>query len=227
MVNAISYIRVSTTEQALEGISLEAQSSSIKAYARFKGMELVEELADPGVSAGKPLQERDGGMKLFELASAPDIKAVIAYKLDRLFRDAADCLAVTKRWDELEVDLHLVDLGGQPVDTSTAMGRFFLTIMAGVAEMERNLIRERTKAAMGHLKKNMKRVGSIPYGYTLAPDQRTLLPLEEEQRVVAFARQLSAEGLSLRRISAALHAQGKSSRTGKRFQPTQIRRMLQ
>jgi len=107
------------------------------------------------------------------------------------------------------------------------MGRFFLTIMAGVAEMERNLIRERTRAAMGHLKDNGLRVGSIPYGYTLATDRRTLLPLQEEQRVVAMARKLASEGLSLRRISAALHAQGVSSRTGKRFLPTQIRRMLQ
>lgn len=227
MLQAISYVRVSTTEQATEGISLAAQASSIRAYAHFKEMDLVEEVSDPGVSAGKPLQKRDGGKRLFELAAAPHIKAVIAYKLDRLFRDAADCLAVTKRWDDLEVDLHLVDLGGQPIDTSTAMGRFFLTIMAGVAEMERNLIRERTKAAMGHLKDNGLRVGSIPYGYTLATDRRTLLPLQEEQRVVAMARKLASEGLSLRRISAALHAQGVSSRTGKRFLPTQIRRMLQ
>jgi len=226
MVRAISYVRVSTTEQALQGISLAAQTESIRAYAKFKGLELVEELSDEGVSAGKPLQEREGGEKLFELARDSEVTAVVAYKLDRLFRDAADCLAVTKVWDELSVDLHLVDLGGQAVDTSTAMGRFFLTIMAGVAEMERNLIRERTKAAMAHMKTHKQRVGAIPYGYTLGPDDKTLLPHPEEQVVVRLARQHHARGMSLRKISRALTENDMHSRTGKPFAASQIKRML-
>ena len=68
----------------------------------------------------------------------------MACKLDRLFRDAADCLNVTKHWDKRNIALHLIDVGGQTIDTSSSMGRFFLTMMAGVAEMERNLIRDRT-----------------------------------------------------------------------------------
>lgn len=227
MIKAISYVRVSTTEQAFEGISLAAQTQAIRAYAAFKGMELVHEISEPGVSAGKPLQEREGGRRLFAHASDPEIGAVIAYKLDRLFRDAADCLAVTKEWDELEVNVHLVALGGQPVDTSTAMGRFFLTIMAGVAEMERNLIRERTKAAMAHLKSTGKRVGGLPYGYKLDTDGRTLLQDPEEQRVIANARALRREGLSLRKVSAALKAKGMRSRSGRPFQANQIKRMIE
>lgn len=226
MVRAISYVRVSTTEQAVQGISLEAQTASVRAYSAFKGLELIEELSDEGVSAGKPLQEREGGQKLFELAGDEEVGAVIAFKLDRLFRDAADCLAVTKTWDELGVDLHLVDLGGQPVDTSTAMGRFFLTIMAGVAEMERNLIRERTKAAMAHMKRTGKRVGAIPYGYLLGPDAKTLIPHPEEQVVVRLAAQHRSQGMSLRKISRALSEEGMLSRTGKPFAASQIKRML-
>lgn len=227
MIKAISYVRVSTNEQAFEGISLAAQTQGIRAYAAFKGMTLVHELSDSGVSAGKPLQEREGGRRLFDYASQPRIKAVIAYKLDRLFRDAADCLEVTKLWDELGVDLHLVALGGQPIDTSTAMGRFFLTIMAGVAEMERNLIAERTKAAMSHLKSQNKRVGGIPYGYKLHTDGRTLVKEPEEQRVIANARALRQDGLSLRKVSAALEAKGMCSRTGRPFQANQIKRMIE
>ncbi len=226
MVRAISYVRVSTTEQAIQGISLSAQTASVQAYAAFKGLELVAQISDEGVSAGKPLQERQGGQKLFELAGDEEVGAVIAFKLDRLFRDAADCLAVTKTWDELGVDLHLVDLGGQPVDTSTAMGRFFLTIMAGVAEMERNLIRERTKAAMAHMKSTGKRVGAIPYGYRLGDEDNTLLPHPDEQVVVRLAAQHRAQGMSLRKISTVLAANGMVSRTGKPFAASQINRML-
>jgi DNA invertase Pin-like site-specific DNA recombinase len=226
MEHALAYVRVSTNEQALEGISIEAQLQVIRDYARFRKLELVEELIDPGVSASKPLRERLGGAELFELAQQDHIKAIIAYKLDRLFRDAADCLTVTGQWDKLGVDLHLVDLGGQPIDTSTAMGRFFLTIMAGVAEMERNLIRERTKAAMAHLAATGKRVGGLSYGWGVGLDGKTLVRDVEEAAVVAKARQLHEQGLSLRRVAQELSAQGFQSRTGLPFHPQQISRML-
>ena len=226
MEQAIAYVRVSTSEQALEGISIEAQLQAVRDYARFRKLELAREIIDPGVSASKPLRERQGGSELFELAKADHIKAIIAFKLDRLFRDAADCLTVTKQWDELGVDLHLVDLGGQPIDTSTAMGRFFLTVMAGVAEMERNLIRERTKAAMSHLKATGKRVGGLTYGFTLEADGKTLTKEAREQKVIALASQLRAKGLSLRGIAQELSRLGFNSRSGVPFHPQQISRML-
>lgn len=226
MTQAIAYIRVSTVEQATEGVSLKAQRKLIRSYARFKKLTIAEVIVDAGISAGKPLQERDGGKKLFELAQADHINAVIAYKLDRLFRDAADCLTVTKHWDALDVDLHLVDLGGQPVDTSTAIGRFFLTIMAGVAEMERNMIRERTKAALAHLKAEGKRTGSVPYGSTLASDGKTLLKEPNEQKVIRLAKRLRKKGKSLSQIANALAEKGHHSRAGTVFFAMQISRML-
>ena len=226
MEQAIAYIRVSTNEQASEGVSLAAQRKIIRDYATFRRLELVHELVDAGISAAKPLQEREGGRELFELAKAEHIRAVVAYKLDRLFRDAADCLTVTRVWDELDVDLHLVDLGGQPVDTSTAMGRFFLTVMAGVAEMERNLIRERTKAALAHLKAEGRRTGGLSYGFKLADDGKTLRRHPKEQKIIRLARELRDEGKSLREIAKELAAQGHRSRTGAVFHPQQISRML-
>lgn len=226
MSQAIAYIRVSTGEQVQEGISIEAQRAVIRNYATFRRLELVEELVDAGISGAKPLQKRGGGKKLLALAEADHINAIIAYKLDRLFRDAADCLTVTRHWDDLNVDLHLVDLGGQAVDTSTAIGRFFLTIMAGVAEMERNLIVERTKAALAHLKATGQRTGSVPYGSKLATDGKTLLEELEEQEVIRQARLLRSEGKSLRKIAETLAEQGYRSRAGRVFYPQQISRML-
>ena len=69
-------------------------------------------------------------------------------KLDRMFRNAGDCLATVEAWDRAGVALHVVDLGGNAIDTTSAAGRFMLVVLAGAAEMERNLIRERTKAAL-------------------------------------------------------------------------------
>lgn len=226
MIQAIAYIRVSTVEQATKGVSIRAQRKLIRNYARFKKLKITEVIVEAGISAGKPLQERDGGKKLFELAQDEQIRAIIAYKLDRLFRDAADCLTVTKHWDALDVDLHLVDLGGQPVDTSSAIGRFFLTIMAGVAEMERNMIRERTKAALAHLKEQGQRTGSVPYGSALAPDGKTLIKEPNEQKVIRLAKRLRKKDKSLRQIAKELSKRGFKSRTGRVFYAQQISRML-
>lgn len=89
----------------------------------------------------------------------------MALKLDRLFRDAEDALHQTKAWDKAGIALHLVDMGGQTLNTATAMGRFFLNMMAGFAELERNLIAERTATALAHKKTHR---GSLqPYSLRL------------------------------------------------------------
>ncbi len=224
---AISYIRVSTVEQSQEGVSLAAQTEVVRSYAKFRGFELVGEISDEAISASIPLFERPGGLELLEYLTQGKAKAVIAFKLDRLFRDAGDCLTVTKRWDKRGISLHLVNLGGQVVDTSSAMGRFFLTVMAGVAEMERNLISERTQVAMAHLKSQNRRIGNVPYGKSLAKDGLHLVENLEEQATIELAIKLNEEGKSLRAIAKALKAEGIVSRKGQQFHSEQIRRMLQ
>lgn len=223
-MKAIGYVRVSTEEQANEGISLEAQESAVRAYATMRGFELVEVIRDAGVSGAKALSARRGGAAVLEAVGHGRAQAVIAYKLDRLFRDAADCLEVTKAWDRREVALHLIDLGGQAIDTSTAMGRFFLTVIAGAAEMERNLIAERTSTAMAHLKGQGKRVGSEPYGFR-AGAGGVLEPEPYEQGIVAQARAWRSQGASLRDVRDRLEAGGYRPR-GRAWHLTTVSRML-
>lgn len=224
---AIIYTRVSTIEQVREGISLAAQLEQAQHYAAFKKFEVIHHIWDRGVSGSIPLGERPGGRLLLDMVRLLEVRAVIAFKLDRVFRDAADCLSVTKQWDKSGVNLHLVDIGGQPVDTSTAMGRFFLTVMAGVAEMERGLMIERTKAALTQLQAEGKRTGSIPYGYVLGEDGKSLLDNPEEQKVIQAAVHLRRKGMSYYAIAKHLDTKRRMrSRSGKRFQVVQIQRML-
>ena len=161
---AVGYVRVSTEEQAREGISLAAQQDRIEAYCRMQGLDLVHLYRDEGVSAGKKLTDRPEGRALLDTVQAGEAVHIVALKLDRLFRDAIDCLQTSSDWDRAGIALHLIDLGGQAVNTSTAMGRFFLTVMAGAAEMERNLIRERTATALQHMKAQGQRLGQPPLG---------------------------------------------------------------
>jgi DNA invertase Pin-like site-specific DNA recombinase len=200
---AVLYLRVSTQEQATEGISLAAQDAKLRAYCTLRGLDIVRVIVEGGMSGGKPLADRDGGQELLTLVRRREVAHVVSYKLDRLFRDCAGCLTVTAAWDKHGVSLHLVDLGGQTLDTSTAMGRFFLTVMAGAAELERNLIGERTKEAMAYKRTKGERISRhIPYGSQLAADGATLEPEPAEQAVIAHAKALHAAELSSRKVAA-------------------------
>jgi len=221
---AVAYIRVSTEEQATEGVSLEAQECALRAYCTMRGLELVELVRDAGVSAGKPLVSRAGGRRVLELVKSGAVGSVVALKLDRLFRDCTDCLSVTGRWDKAGVALHLVDLGGQAVDTSTAMGRFFLTVMAGAAELERNMVCERTAAAMAHKKSKGELVGAVPYGYRLNADGVTLESDAEEQAVIDRVKALRAAGLTLQAITDRLNGDDTPAR-GKCWHLTTVARL--
>jgi len=211
-MKALAYIRVSTTEQANEGVSLDAQRSAMESYCQLRGMELEAVFEDAAVSAGTPLADRPAGAELVAAVERGDGQAVVALKLDRLFRDAGDCLDVTRRWDGQGVALHLIDLGGQAIDTSTAMGRMFLTMLAGFAEMERNLIRERTQAAMDHKKAKGERVGHIPFGCTVAADGVLLEVCPAEQDTIEAMLARLNNGLSLRATARSLNEAGYTNR---------------
>ena len=159
--SVVGYIRVSTKEQAAEGVSLDAQRAKIDAYVTYKGYDLVELIADEGVSAGKPLNEREGGAKLLAMTNAKQVTGVIACKLDRLFRNALDCLEVTHAWDAEGITMHLLDIN---LDTSTPYGRFFMTSIVAFAELERAMIRERIRVGMAQVKAEGYQLGAAPYG---------------------------------------------------------------
>jgi site-specific DNA recombinase len=223
---AVLYARVSTQEQSLEGYSLPMQEAKLRAYCAMRGLVVVDVIIDAGVSGGITLEDREGGHRIVELVKAGAVSHVVTLKLDRLFRDCADCLTVTKEWDRRNVALHLIDLGGQTLDTSSAMGRFFLTVMAGAAELEKNLIGERTSQALQHKKAQGERVGTVAYGYQLNADGIRLLVNAQEQEVIGLARMYADHGLSLRKIATRLADEGYVSRTDKPFVPAAIANML-
>ena len=226
--DAVLYLRVSTQEQAREGISLAAQEARLRAYCTLRGLRVVEVATDAGVSGGKPMHTRAGGQRILDLVQRSAVGHVIAYKLDRLFRDCADCLTVTAAWDKKAIALHLVDLGGQTLDTSSAMGRFFLTVMAGAAELERNLIRERTSEAMGYVKsQGHKTGGDVPYGYTVAVDGKTLTADSEEQAMLEAIRTARSQGYSQRQVVAELAQQGFTTRKGTPLILRQVQRIME
>lgn len=227
---AVAVIRVSTGMQVESGASLDAQRVAVIGYAAALGLELVEVIEDPGVSGSVPLAQRPGGRRVIELVESGTVGAVISPKLDRLFRDAADALAVTQRWDRLGVALHLLDVR---VDTSSPVGRLFFTLLAAFSEWERAAIASRTSTALRHLASQGVVLGADPLGRRRAKDRDGdgRLVIEEhpvEIDIVERILDLRASGATLRAISASLEADGcRPKRGGTRWSPSVVRAVIE
>src|SRR5579872_113252 len=120
---AVAYIRASTGHQE---ITPKDQREKIETYCKLNGLDLVEVITERGVSAKIKLAKRPEGAKLVALLES-GVCHIVALKLDRLFRNAGDALATVEEWEAAGVHLHLIDMGGQPVNTASSMGKMILT----------------------------------------------------------------------------------------------------
>jgi len=82
--NALAYLQVSTTEQAREGVSLDAQEERVRAYSEMSRLNLVNVVREDGISAAKALASRPGGQEIVAAVNTKRIGHVVALKLDRL-----------------------------------------------------------------------------------------------------------------------------------------------
>jgi len=206
-MKALGYCRVSSQEQ-IDGTSLQSQENQIRAYATMKGVELVNIFVDASVSGSKLLADRPYGSKLLAALNCGHTDTVILCKLDRGFRSASDCLTNVEAWERRGVSLHILNLGGQTIDTGTPTGKFFITIMAGAAELERNLIRERCNEGRRARRTQGCRIGEVLYGYSLGEDEKILVPDPVEQQALSLILSMRTQGQSLRKISDELNRQG-------------------
>ena len=192
----------------------------------MRGLELVKIFNDEGISGGKALGSRPDGSKLLSALRKQKVNIVVVLKLDRGFRNAADCLQTVETWDRQAISLHILDLGGNAVDTTTAAGKFMLTVLAGAAEMERNLTRERTKAAMGVKRNRLERISRYaPFGWDLRPDGK-LVKNPRGQRAICFMQELRASGKSYRGIAAILDSEGIPPKRGSKWIHTAVKSIL-
>jgi DNA invertase Pin-like site-specific DNA recombinase len=194
---AVGYIRVSTEDQVKEGISLDAQKAKIEAYAAINDLELLGIIRDGGAS-GKSL-DREGIVRLLELVEGGNVEAVIVYKLDRLSRRTLDTLSLIENFDGKGIAFHSIS---EKVDTKSATGKFFLTIISAVAQMERDMIAERTRDALKHKRQKGEWSGRIPFGFRI--EDNRLVEDPDQIKVIQKAKRLRRSGKSMREISRAL-----------------------
>jgi DNA invertase Pin-like site-specific DNA recombinase len=217
----IGYVRVSTDEQSRDGVSLDAQRDKVRLYAELHGLDLVEIECDAGVSA-KTL-DRPALARVLAMLDAGALDGLVVYKLDRLTRSLADWSLLIDRYFGEKAGKALMSVS-ESIDTRTAGGRMVLNIMMTVAQWERETICERTQTALDHKRSRGERIsGRLPYGQDLAADGKQLVPNRREQDVLAEIRSLRAQGLSLRKVCAALNDRGEPTKTGASWSPSTVR----
>lgn len=221
---AVIYIRVSTVDQAEHGVSLDAQEQRLTAYAVANNLEVKAIIREEAISGTIPLSERPQGARLAEMVTSGQVHHVIALKLDRLFRSAVDALSTTAEWDKRGIALHLVDMGGQSLNTGSAIGRMMLTMMAGFAQFERDLTAERTTAALAHKKANSAAYSPTPYGKNRRGD--VLTDNHEEKNIIGKMKALREDGFTLRGIADLLNTKGINTKQGKTWHASTVSYIL-
>jgi len=191
----VGYIRVSTEEQAREGVSLQAQEESIRAMAVSQNWEIAEVYCDQ--FTGTTLK-RPSFIRLVQDIEDGRVGMVLVYKLDRLGRSQRLILQILD--DVFEANDVTFKSVTEPFETSSAMGKAFLGMLAVFAQLERDTISERTKHALIHKKNQGKHCGRVPYGFQLDADKR-LERDPEQQRTIAKIKRLRREGCSIRVIA--------------------------
>lgn len=215
------YCRVSTDEQAREGISLEEQKERLKAYCRAMGWNTeVLVYIDDGYSA-KNL-DRPHLAKLIKDVKDGKVSKVMVTKLDRMSRKLLDLLTLIDLFQEYEVSFVSIS---ESFDTNTPSGRLTLQVLGAVAEFERERIRERVFENMVHAAKSGKWLTQSPYGYRL--ENKELVIYEPEAKVVrrAFDMYLN-KGLGFYAIAKSFNEEGIPSRQGKEWSIRSVKLML-
>ena len=210
-VRLIAYVRCSTQEQATEGVSLDAQEARIRAWADAMDAELVEVIVDAAVSGGKPLADRPGGAKIAALLDSrkPEADAVVILRLDRLGRDAAESLALLKRFRTSKVGLVSV---ADRLDLGSPQGRAMAGMAAVFAELEKSLIAQRTTDALTELRNQGKPWNHAPMGWDAIDG--TLVENEVEQVTLSHIRDLRSEGMPYKKLADRLNAEGIPTKKG-------------
>ncbi len=163
-MRAAIYTRVSTTMQAEEGFSLEAQEEILVQTMERKGLELYRVYSDPGVS-GKTFK-RKGVQAMLADMKAKRFEALLIHKLDRLSRNMGDIITFIEMVNKLDIRLIIAAQGQDEIDTRSPMGKAFLQLNAIWAELYINNLSEETSKGLEKKARNGGRhMSRPPLGY--------------------------------------------------------------
>lgn len=223
------YTRVSTAMQ-IDGYSLEAQKTKMKAFCDYNEYEIVGEYEDAGKS-GKSIEGRIAFNQMMDdIKSGKDaVSYVLVFKLSRFGRNAADVLATLQVMQDFGVNLICVEDG---IDSSKDAGKLMISVLSAVAEIERENIRVQTmEGRMQKAREGKWNGGFEPYGYSLIDGK---LEVNEEEAVAIRTifdqyvnTDLGANGIAKYLENHGIHKIARQNGTNSLFDAALIRRIIQ
>lgn len=219
MKKIISYLRCSTTHQ-LETHSISHQRLKIDLYCKFHNLQLIEEIVDEGVS-GKSTK-REGYIKLMDMVKNKECDGVVVYSLSRFSRCVLDTLSSIQLMNDNGITFHSLS---ENIDTSSPNGRFFLTILSSLSQLERELTSSRVKDTLHGLKMTNKPYSNDMYGFDKLDG--SLVENDTEQKMIKKIVKLYKSGYTIHEIVKYVNSKGfKTKRGGKRFYYNTIKGIL-
>jgi len=223
------YTRVSTAMQ-IDGYSLDAQKTKMKAFCDYNEYEIAGEYEDAGKS-GKSIEGRVSFNQMMEdIKSGKDeVSYVLVFKLSRFGRNAADVLATLQVMQDFGVNLICVEDG---IDSSKDAGKLMISVLSAVAEIERENIRVQTmEGRMQKAKEGKWNGGFAPYGYSLIDGK---LEVNEEEAVAIrmifdqyVNTDLGANGIAKYLENHGIHKIARQNGKNPLFDAALIRRIIQ
>jgi len=214
------YVRVSTEEQAKEGFSIGGQKERLSAYALSQGWDISGIYVDEGISA-KDTNRPELNRMLQDIEEG-NIDVVLVYRLDRLTRSVLD---LYKLLDAFEKSNCKFKSATEVYDTTTAMGRLFITLVAALAQWERENLGERVSMGMAEKVRQGQWHGSeAPIGFDYIDGKLQIN--EEEAPIIRRAFELYIGGKGDLEVAATLTKEGYPSRSGKPWRDNRVRYML-
>ena len=209
----IAYLRVSHTE-SLNGTSLEVQEKKCRAFAELHGFS-IDKVYQEVVSGGVEFRKRPIFQKvLSELKSGSKL---VVSRLDRLSRKVIDTLKLIDDFKKQHKEVCISDIGNVHKD---GVSKIFITILASLAEIERENISQRVLASKKIAKDERRYLGGYSeFGYKV--EDKKLVPDDKEFTVLQSMVNLRKSGLGYRKISDEI-----KNKFGKRIYYPQVHKIL-
>jgi DNA invertase Pin-like site-specific DNA recombinase len=222
---AVAYIRVSSATQ-LDGYGLAAQEADIRKSVKTYGLKLTQVFRDEGVSGSLEAALRPGLAEALAKIESGDAEVLLVPRLDRLARRLTiQEAALAQVWRHGGVVISAEQGEVARDDPDDPMRTAMRQMMGVFAQLERSMIvarlrrgREMKRASGGYA------AGRPRYGYRA--DDGSLVALPEEQRTTKLAKRLRKRGLSYRQIADRLEAEGMLPRSGGRWHPPMVSRLV-
>lgn len=217
MSRVFLYVRVSTEEQAVHGLSIEAQTAALTDWANANRHTIVGVYTDAGISARKPASKRPALQKLLEDAQAGMGELIVFTKLDRWFRNISEYYKVQELLEKYHVAWKTIQ---EDYDTSSASGRLKVNIMLSVAQDEADRTGERIKFVFqDKVQRGEVISGKVPFGYKIENKKMMIDP-----KTGPIAQDIFQQYAALRSIRAL--RQYLIQKYGLVYSPTGLRMLL-